>query len=244
MNKIIIAGASSGIGLALAEAFASRGVKVGVAARHLEPLLRLGDKYPGMVEAETMDITMPEAKAALMRLIKKMGGMDIYIHVAGIGSQNHSLDPELEVRMIDTDAAAFARMISCAYNYFRASGRSGRIAAVTSVAGTRGIGSMSAYSAAKACASTYLEALRQLARSSGVPVTITDIQPGWIRTPLLNDDKSYPLEMTIAQVVPLILRAIADGVPVAVIDWRWRIVKYLWHRLPSPLWTRMSGFGF
>ena len=124
-------------------------------------------------------------------------------------------------------------------DYFRRNGGRGRIAAVTSVAGTKGIGSMAAYSASKRCAQTYMQALEQLARQEGVEVEFTDIRPGWIDTPLLTPGTSHALEMTPQYAVPRIIRALAGHRRVAVIDWRWRIVVALWRLLPSWLWVRM-----
>lgn len=237
-------GASSGIGRAIAETFASRGIKIGVGARRVADLEMLKAKYPGMIECEAIDVTVPEAKTGLARLIEKMGGMDIYIHVSGIGGANPNLVVEQETKVTDTNVTGFARMISAAYNYFRHTGRDGRIAAITSVAGTRGIGDMAAYSASKCFCSAYLVALSQLAHKHGTKVSFTDIQPGWIRTPLLRKEKIYPLEMTLEHAVPLMLLAIAERRKVAVIDWRWRVIKSLWKRIPNPVWNRMSGFGF
>ena len=236
-------GASSGIGRAIAETFASRGVKIGVGARRVADLEMLKAKYPGMIECEAIDVTVPEAKTGLARLIEKMGGMDIYIHVSGIGGANPNLVVEQETKVTDTNVTGFARMISAAYNYFRHTGRDGRIAAITSVAGTRGIGDMAAYSASKCFCSAYLVALSQLAHKHGTKVSFTDIQPGWIRTPLLRKEKIYPLEMTLEHAVPLMLLAIAERRKVAVIDWRWRVIKSLWKRIPNPVWNRMSEIG-
>lgn len=233
-------GASSGIGLRVAEEFAKRGIKVGLAARHTGSLLELKKKYPDCVEYESIDITHRNAPELLSQLIDKIGGMDIYFHVSGIGYDNPELDPSREAEMISTNGAAFARMISAAYNYFRDNGKSGRIAAVTSVAGTKGIGRMAAYSASKKCASTYLTALEQLANNEGVKVRFTDIRPGWIRTSFVKDNVSYPLEMTLDEVVPLVIKAIVKAPRVAVINWKWNVVAKLWETLPDSLWVHMS----
>lgn len=240
MKKIMIMGASSGIGLAVAEAFASRGVKVGLAARHTTKLRELKEKYPDMVEYASIDITHANAPAQMEALAEKMGGMDIYFHVSGIGYENVTLDPQVEVDMIQTNAAGFARMVSSAYRYFRDRGIRGRIAAVTSVAGTNGIGRMSAYSASKKCAQTYLVALEQLSNAEDAGITITDIRPAWIRTPLLSDNAKYPLEMSLEYAVPLIIKAIVRHPRVAVIDWRWNIIVGLWRCIPNALWTHID----
>lgn len=240
MKRIVIMGASSGIGLATAEAFASRGVKVGLAARHTESLKELQDKYPRFVEYASIDVTKPEAVGQLLQLIDALGGMDIYFHVAGIGTENLDLDPETEVNILNTNSLGFARMICAAYRYFRKNYLPGHIAAVTSVAGTNGIGRLSAYSASKAMAQKYLIALEQLSNDEGALISFTDIRPGWIKTPLLTPGHHYPMEMDLEYVVPQIIKAIVRRKRVAVIDWRWNILVGLWRLLPNCLWTRMN----
>ncbi|MCM1005079.1 MAG: SDR family NAD(P)-dependent oxidoreductase [Prevotella sp.] len=243
MKKIIITGASSGIGRALAETFASRGVKVGAAARSIDVLEGMARTYPGMIEAVELDVTKPRAVEALHSLIEQMGGMDLYIHVAGIALRNPEMNPENEVAVTQTNTEGLARMCCAAFSYFMHSKRPGQIAAISSVAGTRGIGELAAYSASKAFDSTYLEALRQLARTKNLDISITDIRPGWIRTPLVDPDKKYPLEMSIDYVIPQILRAIVHRRRVATIDWRWALLCTAWRRIPSPLWENLHGFG-
>lgn len=240
MKKIVIMGASSGIGLRVAEEFASRGVKVGLAARLTKPMADLKARYPDMVEYMSIDVTKPDAPSRLGSLISKLGGMDIYFHVAGIGYENLKLDPQREVDIIATNAGGFARMLSTAYRYFRDTGNRGRIAAVTSVAGTNGIGRLSAYSASKKCAQTYMVALEQLAHEEGAHIRFTDIRPGWVRTPLLLEGVKYPMEMTLDYAAPLIIKAIVKAPRVAVIDCRWNVVVGLWRQIPNALWTRLS----
>ncbi len=168
MKKVVIMGASSGMGYALAEALASRGVKVGIAARHTSSMRELKDRYPLYVEYESIDITKRDAKAKLESLIDKIGGMDIYFHSAGIGYENLSLDPEREVEIIRSNAVGFARMLCSAYRYFRDNGRKGHIVAITSVAGTKGIGRLSAYSSTKKFDQTYINALESLYNAGSI----------------------------------------------------------------------------
>lgn len=239
-KKIVIMGASSGIGLASARILLRSGMRLGLASRRTEELARLADEFPGQVEYASIDICSPDAPAAMYALIDALGGMDVYFHVAGIGYDNPTLDPEREAKIVNTNATAFARMVSAAYKWMRDAGVRGQIAAVTSVAGTNGIGNMSAYSASKKFAQTYLVAMRQLAFIDKSGVDFTDIRPGWTTTALLKEGKQYPLQMTLDHVVPLILSAINHRRRVAVIDWRWAIVVALWRLIPNCLWVRMG----
>lgn len=232
-------GASSGIGLMLAEAFARNGVRVGLAARHTSVLHELKKKYPENIEYASIDITQPRASRQLEELTARLGGLDLYIHVAGIGVENPDLEPEKDSKIIETNATGFARMLAAAYRIMRSNPRGGQIAAITSVAGTNGIGEMAAYSASKKFAQTYITALEQLADREKTNIRFTDIRPGWIRTPLLSDEKSYPLEMTQEYVLPLILKAISRKKRVAYIDARWGAVAILWSMIPDRIWTKI-----
>lgn len=232
-------GASSGIGLRCAEILASRGVRVGLAARHTASLEALKEKYPDFVEFMSIDVTKTDAPVKMNKLISALGGMDIYLHVAGIGYENLDLDPEKEVNIINTNACGFARMIDAAYNYFRSNGICGHIAALSSVAGTNGIGRLSAYSASKKFDQAYLVALEQLSHNEGSGIIFTDIRPGWVDTPLLEPGQKYPMEMDVEYVARRIIKALAKKERVVVIDWRWNIVVGLWRMIPNCLWVRM-----
>lgn len=237
-KRIVIVGASSGIGRGLAEAFASRGVKVGVAGRRAEPLKALKEKYPDMVEYETIDITHPSAVDRLSALAAKLGGMDIYVHASGIGEENPVLDPEKEVKVVETNAVGFARMISAAYGWFKKKG-GGQIVAITSVTAINGIGELAAYSASKKFDATYLVAIEQLSNMEKAGICFTEIRPGWVRTPLIGSDERKPMEMTVEQVVPQIIKAIVRRKRRATIDWRWNLLAIAWNLLPDALWAKI-----
>lgn len=240
MKKIVIMGASSGIGYGLAQAFLKHGFQVGLAARGTTTLQELQQQFPGQVQYSSIDITKAEAVDKLERLIEDLGGMDIYVHVAGIGYENPLLEPEAEAAVVNTNATAFARMTSAAFRWMRHHGVRGQIAALTSVAGTKGMARLSAYSASKAFAQSYLLALQQLSNNEGAGIAITDLRPGWVRTPLLAPGAKYPLEMVTEHVVKRILRAIARRQRVAVIDWRWNVIVGLWRMIPNRLWAHMN----
>ena len=131
---------------------------MGIAGRRAEPLEKLRMSAPSQVVAGCIDITRESSATELIRLVEKLGGMDIYCHVSGIGAQNPTLDPAVELRTMETNVMGFTRMITAAYNYFARQG-SGHIAVITSIAGTKGLGTATAYSASKRMQNTYLDAL-------------------------------------------------------------------------------------
>lgn len=241
MKKIAIIGASSGLGFKVAEEFASMGWRVAVAARRKEPLQRLQKRFPDNVVWETIDVTRDDAVERFYRLIERNNGIDTLLIAAGTGFTNPTLEPAKEVTTLQTNVTGFARIAAAAYRYFAATRNNapGRIAAITSVAGTKGIGVAASYSASKRFQRTYLDALEQLAHRRGDNIRFTDIRPGFIRTPLLDPDKDYPLIMSEEYAVPLIVHAILAGRRVATVDWRWRLITALWSTIPRAAWVRM-----
>lgn len=239
-DKIVIMGATSGQGLRATVILALAGWKIGVAGRNEKMLKKLKEKWPDQIEYEKIDITKKEAPDKLRSLINKLGGMDIYFHVAGIQFINPELMLSQEISTLETEVVGFARMIVTAFHYFKATGRKGQIAAITSVGGTRGTGAIASYSSGKKFGQSYLEALQQLANIQKLDIAFTDIRPGWIRTPLELAELNYPVNMTMKYAVPKIIDAIMRRKPVAVIDWRWHLIYEVWRALPRSIWTRMT----
>lgn len=238
MKRIVIMGATSGIGLETAKRCIAAGWRVGAAGRRTEELERLRALAPQQVVTEPIDITDETAPAALGRLIERLGGMEIYLHVSGVGSQNPQLDPAVELHTVRTNVEGFVRMTTAAYNHFAAHG-GGRLAVVSSIAGTRGLGAAAAYSASKRFQNTYIDALAQLARMEGTNVRFTDIRPGFVATALLKDGRHYPLLMRPEWVAEALFRAVARGKRRAVIDRRYALLVWLWRLIPQVLWERL-----
>ena len=240
MNKTaIIVGASSGIGQEVAKLLLADGWRLGIAARREEPLMELKAKAPESVEVMTIDVTKLDAGERLQSLIERLGGMDLYFHASGIGKQNRALKEDIELGTMETNAVGFTRMIGAAYRYF-AEKREGHIAAITSIAGTKGLGPAPAYSATKALQATYIQALEQQSHQRGLKIRFTDIRPGFVDTALLNDDFPYPMLMRPEKVARDIVRSIYHHRHVRVIDCRYRILTFFWRLIPRWIWRRMK----
>lgn len=238
--RIVVIGASSGLGLKISMAFAAKGWKVGMAARRLTPLQTVKNQYPDNVRIAEIDVTAPDAGERILRLAESLGGMDILLNCAGIGWYNPTLDIEKESATVRTNADGFVTVVDTAFNYFAEHKQKGQIAAITSVAGTRGIGVAAAYSATKQFQNCYLDALDQLSHINGYGIQITDIRPGFIRTPLLDKDTDYPGIMTVEKAVPLIIRAIEKKKRVAYIDYKWGLLVKGWRAIPRWMWRRLK----
>ena len=177
---------------------------------------------------QQIDVTSADAPTLLQKLIEKLGGMDLYFHSSGIGWQNYSLDFEKEMKTVETNGLGFVRMVDTAFNWFAQQSQEQdkgqelrleqksdkgkgndtyRIACITSIAGTKGLGAAPAYSATKRFQNHYLECLTQQAHMRHLPITITDIRPGFVKTDLIAGS-NYPLQLTPQEVAQQIVNAI------------------------------------
>lgn len=238
MKRIIIIGASSGIGREVARQFIRRGYVIGVAARRESALKGLKSNAPRQVIYRQIDVTAEDAPSKLQELVTELGGMDVFLLCAGIGKQNTSLQMDIELTTARTNVLGFIRMVDTAYGYFREQGK-GHIAVISSIAGTKGLGAAPAYSATKSFQNIYIEALEQLARMRHLDIYFTDIRPGFVDTDLLNDGKKYPLLMSSEKVARRIVRAIERQEPVCTVDWRYRILVFFWRLVPRFIWKRL-----
>lgn len=271
-KKAIVMGATSGIGMEVASLLAQRGWQVGIAGRRIERLEEvkrntnlLISESPKASKGEIacyqqIDVTSPEAPSLLLKLIEKLGGMDLYFHSSGIGWQNNSLDIEKEMKTVETNGLGFVRMVDTAFNWFAKQSQEQdkgqelsqeqnsdkgkgndtyRIACITSIAGTKGLGAAPAYSATKRFQNHYLECLTQQAHMRHLPIAITDIRPGFVKTDLIAGS-NYPLQLTPQEVAQQIVNAIERGKTVKTIDWKYSILVSLWRMIPRWIWTRLT----
>ena len=240
MKKVIVVGATSGIGREVALSMLRRGWLLGIAGRREDLLEELQAEYPENVVAYPIDVMADDASERLAHLIDIRGGMDLLFLASGTGRQNPALNEDIEVRIAETNVSGFIRVVTAAYRYFEAKG-SGHIAVVSSIAGTKGLGSAPAYSATKRFQNTYIQALAQLNRIKNTNIKFTDVRPGFVDTALLNSkEHKYPMLMSAEKVADTIMNAIDKEKRVVVIDWRYRLLVFLWKLIPGCVWERMK----
>lgn len=237
-RRAIVMGASSGMGREMALLLLADGWQVGVAARRADALEELRQQYPEQVTVMQIDVTDEAAGEKLIQLAERMGGMDLYFHASGIGKQNPNVDAKIELKTVATNGMGFTRMIDSAFGYMAEHG-GGHIAAITSVAGTKGLGMAPSYSATKAFQNTYLQALEQLANMRKLNIRFTDIRPGFVATALLDDEHNYPMLMDVKTTSRLIFKAVKAKKHIAIVDWRYRLLIAAWRRLPKCLWRHL-----
>lgn len=227
------------MGQEVAKLLLAQGCRLGIAARREDRLQALKQEAPDRVVTCVIDVTAEDAPAKLRSLINELGGMDLFFYASGIGKQNRTLTPDIELNTVNTNGMGFTRMIGEAYRYFAERGE-GHIAAITSIAGTKGLGPAPSYSATKAMQNVYLQALEQQANARKLKIRFTDICPGFVDTDLLKGDFHYPMMLKPDKVARQIVKAINRKRRVKVIDWRYAILTTLWRLLPRPLWRHLK----
>lgn len=246
MRRAIIIGATSGIGRAVAAALLVQGWQVGIAGRREHLLKELESEAGGdRVVSERMDVTQDSATEALDRLIERLGDVDLLLFASGIGRQNRALDEHIELSTVKTNCEGMVRIVDHFINHVRhnpayTARRKAHVAVITSVAGTMGIGTAPAYSATKKMQSTYLVALSQLIRMEQLPITLSDIRPGFVRTEILNPEKHYPMVISCERAAQYIIKGLARRKRIITFDWRYRSIVFFWRMIPRWLWERMT----
>ena len=238
MKHAIVMGASSGIGFEIAQLLLENGWRVAACARREERLSLLGEKYGARLIHRQIDITSSKMQGQLLELAEQLDGVDLYFHVAGVGWNNPDLNLDKELLTVETNGRGFVDSVGTMFRYMSTHG-GGHIAAITSIAGTKGLGPAPAYSATKAMQNTYLQALVQLSLSKNLNITITDIRPGFVNTDLLAGAR-YPMMMNKKRVARKALSAALKHKHVVVIDFRYAVLTTLWRLLPRWIWRRIN----
>ena len=244
--RAIIIGATSGIGHEVAHSLARRGVILGIAGRRTERLDALMEEYGAeRIYCAKMDVREDSATEALDELISKVGAPDLLLYASGIGKQNPELDEEIECQTVLTNSLGMVRIVDHFLNYVKREERynakhKAHIAVITSVAGTRGMGSAPAYSATKSMQSAYLVALSQHVRMEHIPAIFSDIRPGFVATDILNPNKHYPMLISRERAARYILRGLKRRRRIITFDWKFRFITFIWRLIPRCVWERMT----
>ena len=238
MKKAIVVGATSGIGRSLAKLMVENGYLVGITGRRTPFLEEIKTENPTKYIIKTFDTTDTQNIAAhLTELILEMGGLDVLVISSGTGDLNNHLDFEIEKRTIDTNVSGFTAIADWGFNYFEAQ-KYGHLAAISSNAGLRGNGGTPSYSASKAYQINYLEGLRQKAHKTSLPIYITDIRPGFVKTEMAKGEGQFwiaPVDKAAIQ----IFHALRTHKKIVYITKRWKLIAIIIKLLPNWIIEKM-----
>lgn len=237
MKTVIIVGATTGIGKALAECYAEDGWVIGAAGRRKALLEELQETLPTEVIIQEMDVAdTATARLRFESLVSAAGGVDLVVITAGIGYIDPSLPWEKERETIAVNVEGFAAIAHAAFRIFMEQGY-GHLAGVSSIAAIRG-GASPVYNASKAFVSNYLQGIRYLAAKRGLPVYVTDIQPGFVDTAMAQGDRLFWVASP-EKAARQIFKALERRRPHVYITRRWRLIGWLLKVLPEPLYHKL-----
>ena len=246
-ERVWITGASSGIGAALARAYAARGATIALVARRETALNDLATELAKSFPTQTFIYPLDVADAAALQtaandFIARAGVPDVVIANAGVsvGTLTEEAD---DIKAFERVFAVNVMGMMNTFTPFAAAMRqrgSGRLVGIASVAGIRGIPGAGAYSASKAATFAYLESLRVEMHGSGVKVVT--IAPGYIRTPMTAVN-NYPMPFLLDADIAAthMQRAIDRGARRAVVPWQMGVVAVLLRCLPDAIYDRLAA---
>jgi len=239
-----VTGASSGLGAEIARELARRGARVVLAARRLERLDELCEQIRaagGAADAAPVDVGDADAvRAEVARWDAELAGLDLVVANAGVGTSGHARDlswDDLE-RVLRVNAVGAIATLHAGLARMLPRGR-GTLAGISSVAAYRGLPTSGAYSASKACLSTYLETLRADLRGSGVRVV--DVRPGFVRTEM-TAGAAFPMPflMGVEPATRRIVRGLERGTAQVAFPWPMQLALGVAQALPNALWRGLA----
>ncbi len=238
MKRVIVVGATSGIGKELAKLLAANNYKVGITGRRTALLLELKQQKPNHFIVKTFDITDTETISPyLEEVVNELGGLDLLVLSSGTGDLNDLLDFEIEKRTIDTNVTGFTCIADWAFNYFEKQ-KAGHLVAISSIAGIRGSRTAPSYNASKAFQINYLEGLRQKASKLKMPIIVTDIRPGFVNTAMAKGDGQFWVASA-EKAAFQIFNAIRTKKKVFYVSRRWSLIASVLKLIPRVFYERL-----
>jgi short-subunit dehydrogenase len=246
-KRILITGASSGLGAEMARQFAARGADLALCARRTDRLEELRAEILRSHPASTVVVRQldvndhPAVFRVFAECADELGGLDRVIVNAGLGKGASVGTGRFEAnkQTITTNLVSALAQCEAAMEIFRAAD-AGHLVVVSSLSAVRGMPrALTAYAASKAGVATLADGIR--ADVHGTPIKVTTLLPGYIRSEM-NDQvaRSTPLIASTEDGVHAMIRAIEREVPKAIVPpWPWRPLSVVLRHAPLGLLRRM-----
>ncbi|MSR74842.1 MAG: SDR family NAD(P)-dependent oxidoreductase [Planctomycetes bacterium] len=235
-RTVVIVGASSGIGAALACIYNNHGARVVALARRQMELAKL----PTGIATIEHDVRDSAAVAALVeRIEREHGPIDTLVYAAGAMPRitPDTWDTERDKEVIDTNVTGLMAWMNAVAPRLQQRG-SGHLAAISSIAGDRGRRGFPAYCTSKAATNTYMESLRNRLARHGVKVTT--IKPGFVDTAMTKGLEKLFWMASAETAAAQIRKAIDSGKHTRYVLRRWALVGLVIRCIPSFVFRRMD----
>ena len=245
MKRILVIGASSAIASACARIWAGQGASLFLVARDEEKLRSLSADLAvrGAASVATFQMAAEDTLRhpdMLAQAVKALGQVDIALIAHGTLPDQHACEADagLTLRELTTNATSVMALLTILANHFEAQ-KGGAIGVITSVAGDRGRPSNYVYGSAKAAVSAFCEGLRARLHKAGV--SVTDIRPGFVATPMTQ---GLPLPGPLVAQPGAVVRRIVAGLDrkadVLYVPAFWRLIMFAVRSIPGAVFKRMT----
>lgn len=243
-RSILITGATSGIGAALARQYAAPGIRLVLSGRdpeRLEAVAADARAAGSEVGTAVIDVTDARATADWVHAADDAAPLDLAIANAGIsgGTLGGGESTDQANAIFATNIGGVVNTLQPVSERMAARGR-GQLALVSSLAGFRGLPGAPAYSASKAAARAWGDAMRGRMKRRGVTVSI--VCPGFVRTPMTDVNQyAMPMLMEVDQAAALIRRRLARGHAMIAFPWPMYLFVRAMAALPRPVGDFIYG---
>jgi short-subunit dehydrogenase len=241
LSKVVIVGASSGMGEAMARQLAQAGADVAIVARRESELTRLASEYPGKLRPYVHDVgNVDEVPALFERIERDLGPVDGLIYAAGVMPKIEEGEYAFEKdrAMVTVNLLGAMAWMNQAAARFEAA-RAGTILGISSIAGERGRRGNPAYCTTKAALTTYLESLRN--RCSRYGVNVVTIKPGFVDTAMTRGMKGLFWLISAEKAAQTSLALARKGSSAsAFVPSRWALVALIVRSLPSFIFRKLN----
>lgn len=246
-QRVVITGASSGIGEAMVHEYLRRGARVLAIARRGERLRELVSKHGqlgGELSIAVCDVCQPDRlREVIGDRIETWGGVDVAIANAGISSVSggSTVDFDDARRISETNYHGMLNLFAAVLPAMQEA-RSGHLVGIASLAGLRGLPTAPAYSASKAAMQAFLDGLRVRIRRTGVKVTT--VNPGFIRSEMTAKHRFHmPFLMETEDAARLIVRRLERRPAVIEFPLPMSLGARLLRAMPTRLFDAVAGLG-
>lgn len=245
-KTVLITGASSGLGAMMARKFAYLGYDLAICARRLERLealkAELEQEYGVHVHVHTLDVTNHEQVFEVFDYFAKQAGkLDKIIVNAGVGDSRVIGHGRFNINKATAETNFISALAQCeaAMQIFRAQ-NSGQLVVISSMSAVRGLPRhLTTYAAAKAGLAHLAEGIRADTIKEKLPITVSTIYPGYVRTDLNIGAKYLPFEVEEDEGADVIVKAIEAKVDEAYVPaWPWLPIGLGMKYLPLRLITK------
>ncbi len=239
MKKILITGATSGIGRELAIQLARNGNIVALVGRRTEKLESLQKEIGENVFIRPLDVTdLTKAEKVYQELIGEMGGLDMIILNAGVGVDKILSPWKADQKTIEVNVLAFSHGLHFAFDYFRRQGH-GHIVGMSSIASHLATYKAAVYTASKHFISNYMTGFRQKVKRVQADITVTDIKPGFVKSEMTEKVRGMFWVADTDKAVRQMISGINKKRNIVYITKRWALIGWIARLTPQFIWDRI-----